>query len=260
MAGQRWERDQRRVRTVSGEGLAVNVSIDIAAKGIALEQDFRQAPGHVMLCDLSQPSVHESTDGRSIQLVIPRELVKEAGLDIARLHGTSLGSAASHMFASHLINIHNMIEGLPLSEGRRIEQTIMDMLVLAICASGHHEELAVTAMHSTAMMRAQREIEMNLGSSLLTATNLCRKLKVSRSTLHRMFEADGGVQAYIRNARLDAAKSALLAPIGNSRIVDIAERFGFSDSAHFSRLFRDRFGDTPSALKSAELNRRRIES
>ena len=36
----------------------------------------------------------------------------------------------------------------------------------------------------------------------------------------------------------------------NRTIADIAYRFGFSDQAQFSRLFKARFGQTPSEYRS----------
>jgi transcriptional regulator GlxA family with amidase domain len=35
------------------------------------------------------------------------------------------------------------------------------------------------------------------------------------------------------------------------RIVDVALAAGFGDVAHFNRLFRRRFGDTPSGTRTA---------
>lgn len=97
---------------------------------------------------------------------------------------------------------------------------------------------------------ARAEIREHLGSRALTVANLCRRVGVSRSTLHRLFEADGGAQTFIRNARLDAARLSLLDPENRERISALAERLGFSDAAHLSRLFRARYGETPTACRA----------
>ena len=67
---------------------------------------------------------------------------------------------------------------------------------------------------------------------------------------HRLFEAEGGVQAYIRERRLEAARLALGDPANGEPIYAIAERLGFSDAAHLSRLFRERFGASPSQFRA----------
>jgi AraC-like DNA-binding protein len=97
--------------------------------------------------------------------------------------------------------------------------------------------------------RARTEIRANLESPSLNVAGLCRRLNISRSTLHRLFESEGGVQTYIRNSRLDAGRIALLDSTNDERIGAIAERLGFSDAAHFSRLFRARFDETPSQCR-----------
>jgi AraC-like DNA-binding protein len=44
---------------------------------------------------------------------------------------------------------------------------------------------------------------------------------------------------------------------GARRISDLALQAGFSDISHFSRLFRSRFGDTPSGIWRREFLERR---
>lgn len=249
IAGQRWLRGGAQLRVAPGDHLCINASLEIEAQGIAGERTFHQTPGSAALTDVSQTSMHESTSGRSIQLVVPRALAMSAGLDVTELHGLVLPRGVARMLTSHLLHLRDAIHFMSVEDGPQLERTIMDMLCLAVGATGRVGQLDAGALSLTAMERARHEIRQNLGSSRLTATNLCRKLGVSRSSLHRMFEADGGVQAYIRNARLDAARSKLVEAGESSRIVDVAERLGFADAAHFSRSFRERFGETPTEFR-----------
>jgi transcriptional regulator GlxA family with amidase domain len=57
--------------------------------------------------------------------------------------------------------------------------------------------------------------------------------------------------AYVTELRLNHA-FGLLAAQGKSdlRICDVALQAGFSDIAHFNRLFRSRFGDTPKGVRA----------
>jgi AraC family transcriptional regulator len=46
--------------------------------------------------------------------------------------------------------------------------------------------------------------------------------------------------------RLERARRMLLEP--GARLSDIAQRAGFADQAHFTRLFKRHFGITPGAV------------
>jgi AraC-like DNA-binding protein len=55
---------------------------------------------------------------------------------------------------------------------------------------------------------------------------------------------------YVNELRLQKALMLLTqARDGASRISDLAFQVGFSDVSHFNRLFRSRFGDTPSGIR-----------
>lgn len=100
--------------------------------------------------------------------------------------------------------------------------------------------------------RLRRHIEDNLNRTDLTASRLAREAGVSRSQLYRQFETTGGVDRYIRRRRLRRSLQALTDPrSADLRIADIAYDVGFSDEAHFSRLFRQAYGQSPRDTRAA---------
>jgi AraC-like DNA-binding protein len=119
---------------------------------------------------------------------------------------------------------------------------------MAVAASGWPAPIGTDGKDGLAAA-ARAVIDGELGSTGLNATRLCQLLGVSRSTLHRLFEVDGGVQAYVRSRRLEAVRSVLADGGANEPLHLLAERFGFSDSAHLSRLFRSRFEMTPTEFR-----------
>ena len=83
----------------------------------------------------------------------------------------------------------------------------------------------------------------------LTLTGLSEHFGVSKSYLLRLYKRDCGmsVTAYINAAKLDLAAELL-----NSSMMNVSETsdyLGFSDSGYFSRIFRKRFGVSPSMLR-----------
>lgn len=245
ITAQRWIRDRDMLRSWGPDALTVVLTLEGEAHGTLGKRAFRTGPGSVQLCDLSQSSSHISSASRTILVIIPRAAATARGLDVAALHGIVLHSGAAAMLAPNLLSLREVAPTLTDEEGVLLGGTFLDLLVLALASVGHPGQVAATG-RSAASLIARRTIEQRLGSPALTIANLCRELAISRTTLHRLFENDGGVQAYIRGRRLEAVRVALGDPAGVEPIYALAERFGFSDAAHLSRLFRTRYGFTPS--------------
>lgn len=99
-------------------------------------------------------------------------------------------------------------------------------------------------------------IDESLALEALDVTLIGYHFGMSRSSVYRMFESEGGLANYIRRLRLMQAFSLLVSPPiqGRSRILDIAIECGFSSDMVFTRAFRKMFSLTPSAVRSmAEL-------
>jgi len=257
MTGQRWERSTAALRRSEIDAFVVNMALEggAGARGIAGERTFVQRAGEAVLCDLAQTSLHDGDRGDYLQLMLPRKVAEKAGFDVRALHGVVLSEWTTAMLRSHLLQFRRLAPQLSIDDGPLLSRTFIDLLMLAVTASGRAEEHKAAAQASTLAVRARNEIEHSLGSPRLTVANLCRQLGTSRSTLYRLFEAEGGPQAYIRNRRLEAALQALLDPNNRERIGALAERLGFSDAAHLSRLFRNQFGETPSDCRAGGLER-----
>lgn len=95
-------------------------------------------------------------------------------------------------------------------------------------------------------------IEENLNNPRLDADMICDANAVSRATLYRILQDDGGVNEVIKNLRLDAVHNDLKTTGRNhGSIKRISQSWCFSDSAHFTRAFNNRFGYKPSELRKA---------
>ncbi|MDQ0791290.1 AraC family transcriptional regulator [Streptomyces sp. B3I8] len=102
---------------------------------------------------------------------------------------------------------------------------------------------------SPALVRAATEyVESRLTDPDLDPRAIAAALHVSVRTLHRAFAQEAtSVMGLVRARRLDRARAELLAtPLSVS---ELAARWHFTDSSHFIRAFRARFGRTPRALR-----------
>jgi AraC-like DNA-binding protein len=96
-----------------------------------------------------------------------------------------------------------------------------------------------------------RFIQRNLPDPSLSLDAIASRFGCSKRTLHRSFQAvcDMTVERYLWHARIERCAQELS---GTFSITEIAYKYGFSDSAHFSRMFRQRYGLSPRAYIKAQ--------
>lgn len=244
------ERSPERIAADRIDILGAGVLLEGEMHGVARNREFEARAGEILLFDIAQPITMTMSITRSIQLAIPRALAESQLGPVAGLHGLVIGRGEAALLYGHLVKLSEALQLIAAEDAPRLARTLLDLLVVAVHAASDTNAGEPQPVPGAAA-RAREEIRANLESPSLTIANLCRHLKISRSTLHRLFESEGGVQTYIRNSRLDAARSALLDARNDERIGGIADRLGFSDAAHFSRLFRARFGETPSQCRGS---------
>ncbi len=106
-------------------------------------------------------------------------------------------------------------------------------------ASDHNRQARVAAMKAF--------IDQNLVEPELGIDMLLEKFGASRATVYRDFAEDGGLQNFILSRRLHRAYRALSeATSTRGAVLAIAESCGFQSLAHFSRSFREHYGERPS--------------
>ncbi|MBB4124304.1 helix-turn-helix domain-containing protein [Martelella radicis] len=99
-------------------------------------------------------------------------------------------------------------------------------------------------------MRCDSYIDAHLDDPELGTAALAAEFDVSPRTIQGLFAAIGTTPTvYIQQRRLQRAADCLRADLSRA-ITDIAFDFGFNDSAYFTRLFRRRFGCSPTEWRT----------
>lgn len=95
----------------------------------------------------------------------------------------------------------------------------------------------------------RKYIESHLGDQTLLPAQICNLFNLSRATLYRMFEDDGGVRRFIQDRRLHSAIWDLAeGGTRRGRLTRVSEKWGFSSNANFNRAVKTAFGMPPGAL------------
>lgn len=246
--GQEWVRDHAMLRSFDADALGVAITLEGDVAGDFEGRDIRAGAGTVQMVDMAKTSAHISSASKTIHVIVPRATAIQQGLDVASLHGAILDCAAGRLLGTHLLGIRASAPELPEGSGKWLARGVLDLLSLAVASTGRG--VAPDGASRDGIGAAARTaIERELGSASFNVARLCQTLGISRSTLHRLFEEDGGVQAFIRGRRLEAVRSALSDATSREPLHMLADRLGFSDSAHLSRLFRSRYGMTPTDFR-----------
>ncbi|MGA9269667.1 MAG: ATP-binding protein, partial [Lutimonas sp.] len=96
------------------------------------------------------------------------------------------------------------------------------------------------------MQKVTEILEENLSDEEFGIGNLCDALGMSRSQLYRKFSAltDTSVNVFIQNLRLIKARKLLRSTDLN--VSEVAYDTGFKSPSHFSRVYSNKFGVSPS--------------
>ena len=190
---------------------------------------------------------------RSLYLEIPRKefssRFNESGIPVAATiaTGRGLGRIAAEFCA------------MLASEGSSLEETVrtrlgdelMDVLALAL-DMGDKDDFSEDATAQKARLRSVKAwIEEHLADPDLSLEKITKSNGVSLRHLHYLFRlTDLSVSEWILDRRLLRCHDALIRPeLRSLSVTEVAYRFGFRSSSHFSTVFRRKFGHSPSELR-----------
>ncbi|MCA1845796.1 MAG: helix-turn-helix domain-containing protein [Actinobacteria bacterium] len=110
-----------------------------------------------------------------------------------------------------------------------------------------------SALRDALRVKVKEYIERRLADADLKPRRIAEANALSVRSLYSLFEEEGDtVGAYVRRRRLARAHAELTRPGTGPSVTDVAMRWGFADTAHFSRSFRAQYGASPSEVRSSQ--------
>ncbi len=193
------------------------------------------------------------------QSVIASRLVKPFSLRVGRSSGKS---GFGHVFSGMLGSVAETIDKLTSDQLRPIEIALTEFLSTCLVSDVPEGTLRGATSTQTAILnRICQLIEARLGEHDFSRDTVAAEEGISPRYVQKLFENAGETFAhYLRLRRLERCRAELVNPLySHLSITDICYRWGFNDSAHFSRAFREQYGMSPRGYRKrvggAELSR-----
>ena len=233
------------------------ISLQVAGQGV-VEQDGRTAvlrPGDFAMYD-STRRYELRFRNRFEQLVMkaPRSMLRNRLAFPERLTATPIrgSSGMARVAVEFLHSVAKEVGALEPHEVERVSHNVIDVMSAAL---GHNlvtQPVASTTSKAAQLVRIKVYISDNLRDPKLTRETVAAGNGISIRYLNKLFENEQtNVTLWIRDRRLDRIARDLADPelFGRS-ISEIAYSWGLNSIPHFCRVFREKFGVTPSAHRA----------
>ena len=186
---------------------------------------------------------------RAPRVALDHRLISVRGLKIGRLEGET---GLARIFSGLLRGTAQVLPEMRVDQLRPVELALTEFLaaVLAETTDGQGPGTEAISPH---LHRISQTIETLLPDPDLSLRRLADKSGVSPRYIQKLFAAANDTFGhYLRTRRLERCRMDLGSPqCARLSISEICFRWGFNDSAHFSRAFRNQYGLSPREHRRA---------
>jgi AraC-like DNA-binding protein len=221
-------------------------------------RDVRLGPGDATLLNVcATATLGSRRNFRWIGVLIPRPELEARGArpGHAVMRRVPRQSEVLQLLRGYLRSLERSRFGGSAQSRATVREHLIDLVALAITLDGAVGESGLSAVVAARLAAAIDHIAACFQDPELSVAAVAQSQGISPRYLQRLLETSGtSFTARVTELRLQRAFAILSEP-GTRRISDIALEAGFSDISHFNRLFRARFGNTPSAIRAQGVNK-----
>jgi AraC-like DNA-binding protein len=224
-----------------------------------VHQDGREIvldPGRLAVYDTGRPyALRLEGAWRCAVVALPRERLEMSASALGEaMHRTyPAGHGPGLVLSDFVSSAVERVGKASAAVAARLGEAATSLLAGALADDG---DVAAGAAADDVLEHILAYVRAHLDDPQLSRSSIAAAHHMSLRTLDRLFaDQPCSVSEYIRLARLEAVRRDLQDPqLVHRNVAALVARWRFADAAHFSRLFRQRFGYPPSQarLYSAE--------
>jgi AraC-like DNA-binding protein len=248
------ERSLARISVDKVRDFAFHVFLEGGVENLAVPTNRRYSADSVasiVALDLGQPVRMQRSACRVLTFFVPGEIVQEVFPDPDALHGRTVHGSTP--FAQLIIeHVAALARNIGRMSGDEADSAIRAGAELVVAAFGKEAGLsgnARAAARAVMFGQVRRHIKAHLYEETLSPETVLDALHLSRRSLYRLFEHEGGLSAYIRHQRLRSAADDL-ARYPHMAVTNIAYGAGFKSASDFTRAFRRAYGMAPQDFRA----------
>lgn len=234
------------------------VSIQTRGRGV-VSQDGRDAvldPGDFALYDSTRPyTLRFDDDFQQLVLMLPGPVLRTVVRDTHRLTATRVGSerGAGHLMINMITTLAHDIGTLAPASACAVADGVTQILVAGLSTLSTARQAPGSPLAALQLAQIKDLMRRRFHDPEFGVAQIAAALRLSLGSVHRIWSNEPcSISDSIWAQRLDAARSRLSDPgFGAHSVSRIAFDCGFSDAAHFSRVFKARFGCTPREFRVA---------
>lgn len=241
--------------------LPIKASVAFDVGNVTIEA--AQQRSALLITPESKGRVHTSAPCAGISLFASASAIAEQAekivepgtrivLDRVTARSVSVSDPAIEALTRNTVAVFHEMMTLGRSGLTSVARANFDDLLLGLFAASvsnrvRAELLSTKGANDTIVRRAQEFIRAHHANAI-RLSDLARTLGVGLRGLQIAFQRQLGCspREYLMRCRLEASREALLSAKDDAKVSAIALEAGFADLAHFSRTYRNAYGELPS--------------
>lgn len=184
-------------------------------------------------------------------VMLPKDQIAAPGLPLGDLVARRIGggSGISRVALETMRNTYQELPCMSEAAARGAGDLIIQLVRLSLMELAGQD--TPRTQREALKDRIRRHVAQHLHDPALSIEAIAQSLRCSKRLLHNAFAGDDDtLTGYILQQRLAACIRDLQEPANTTRsITDIALASGFSNLSHFSRVFREHTGGSPSEFR-----------
>ena len=218
-------------------------------------REYLTRKGDIAIAMSARGTIFETKDLVTFAVILPVDLL---GIDRGLVSAPKMipaGSLENRILSGAIELWQNELQGLRRADAGLLEASVLGLirsvLLYGADAVQRNVDAAQARGHAIRRFLEAEWARPDLGVELISRT-----FNISRATIYRSFEEDGGIAGFVTRHRLQSALGKLASgPPHRGRIQEVASTVGFTDASQFSKAFRRHFGFSPSdVLPLAEIS------